>query len=166
MINGIIFDTPFGHTALVYQDRVRRIFLPAPEIEALRAEMSPLSPRLVSRHPPFVTDLVSRIQSYLEGRYSASLPLEALDFSRCSPFQQEVLRVEYTIPFGQVRTYQWVAAQLGKPNAARAVGNALARNPFPLVIPCHRCIRSDGSLGGFQRPGLKQKLLKLEGIGV
>ena len=56
-----------------------------------------------------------------------------------------------------------IAEQVGRPGAARAVGTALSRNPFPLVIPCHRCVRSDGSVGGFRLPGLKERLLRLEG---
>ncbi len=69
----------------------------------------------------------------------------------------------FVIPYGEVRTYRWVAAELGEPGGARAVGNALALDPFPVVVPCHRCIRSDGSLGGLQRPHVKKKLLAVEG---
>lgn len=83
----------------------------------------------------------------------------------CSKFQQKVLRATSAIPRGKVSTYQCIAKQIGKPKAARAVGRALANNPFPLIIPCHRVIRSDGSLGGYQG-GLKMKraLLKKEGV--
>ena len=83
----------------------------------------------------------------------------------CSKFQQKVLRAVSGIPRGKVSTYQLIAKQIGKPKAARAVGRALANNPFPLIIPCHRVICSNGSLGGYQG-GLKMKLtlLKKEGI--
>ena len=162
-MNSILFDTPFGRAALVYHHRqIARILLPTPDLQVLQAELFPYAPNRPGRHPGVITDLAHRIQAYLNGN-PARLPLELLEFSRCTPFKEQVLRVEYTIPYGQVRTYKWVAEQLEKPRAARAVGNALARNPFPLVIPCHRCIRSNGTLGGFQRPGLKEKLLKLEG---
>ncbi len=85
-------------------------------------------------------------------------------FDLCSVFQQQVLRAVSAIPRGKVRTYQFIAKQIGKPKAARAVGRALATNPFPLIIPCHRVIRSDGKLGGYQG-GLKMKkaLLRKEG---
>lgn len=73
--------------------------------------------------------------------------------------------MESKIPSGKVSTYSRIASKLGNSSAARAVGNALARNPFPLVIPCHRAIRSDGSLGGYAGGiDMKKKLLELEGI--
>ncbi len=68
---------------------------------------------------------------------------------RLTPFQQRVYAVVRRIPKGEVRSYQWVARQLGNPRAARAVGQALAHNPWPVRVPCHRVIRTDGSLGGY-----------------
>jgi methylated-DNA-[protein]-cysteine S-methyltransferase len=89
----------------------------------------------------------------------------ALD--RCPAFQRSVLLAEYQIPRGWVSTYQKIAGHLGSPRSARAVGNALARNPFPLIIPCHRAIRSDRSLGGFQGGlRMKQALLEYEGVEI
>ncbi len=166
-MNTIAFRTPFGDAAVVYKPGpdaglVRRVILPTMDPQVLEAEMASYSAHLADKHPDNISDLVCRIQAYLNGE-RAALPIGPLDLTACSPFQQQVLRLEYTIPYGEVRTYQWLADRLGKPRAARAVGNALARNPFPLVIPCHRCIRSDGTLGGFQRPGLKAQLLALEG---
>lgn len=94
-----------------------------------------------------------------------SLDLVALD--SCPPFQQAVLRAAARIPRGQVRTYGEIAAHLGKPGAARAVGNALANNPFPLVVPCHRVVRAGGHLGGFGGGStMKRVLLALEGVAV
>lgn len=90
-----------------------------------------------------------------------------LDWECMRPFQQAVLRAVYAIPYGEVRTYAQIAAQIGKPGAVRAVGTANARNPLPLVIPCHRVIGSDGSLHGYAAPGgleTKAWLLKLEGV--
>jgi methylated-DNA-[protein]-cysteine S-methyltransferase len=73
---------------------------------------------------------------------------------------------EREIPRGWVSTYGRIATHLGVPGGARAVGGALARNPFPIIIPCHRAIRSDGSLGGFQGgPDMKRALLEFEGVG-
>ncbi|MFQ5916491.1 MAG: methylated-DNA--[protein]-cysteine S-methyltransferase [Candidatus Binatia bacterium] len=85
------------------------------------------------------------------------------DLSGLPLFTQAVLRITAKIPYGEVRSYRWVAERLGKPKATRAVGNALARNPIPIIIPCHRVVRADGSLGGYAL-GLdwKRKLLELE----
>ena len=87
-----------------------------------------------------------------------------LDLSNLTPFQKKVLGVVKTIPRGEVRTYKWVAERLGKPGAARAVGQALRRNPYPVIIPCHRVICSDRNLGGYLK-GIRKKreLLRKEG---
>ncbi len=84
---------------------------------------------------------------------------------RITDFQRAVYKAVKKIPKGQTRSYKWVAQQIGKPNSARAVGQALKRNPFIGVVPCHRVIASDGSLGGFSK-GLKKKIqmLKKEGV--
>jgi methylated-DNA-[protein]-cysteine S-methyltransferase len=93
------------------------------------------------------------------------MPLNLPGIEQCSKFQQKVLRVVSAIPKGKVSTYQSIAKKIGQPKAARAVGRVLATNPFPIIIPCHRVICSDGSLGGYQG-GRKKKLalLKKEGV--
>jgi methylated-DNA-[protein]-cysteine S-methyltransferase len=81
-----------------------------------------------------------------------------------TPFQREVYLAVSRIPRGQTRSYQWVAKAIGRPGAARAVGNALNRNPFAPRVPCHRVIRADGALGGFAGgPARKRRLLLQEG---
>lgn len=80
-------------------------------------------------------------------------------------FQQAVWRACMRIPAGETRSYKWIAAQIGKPGAVRAVGSALGKNHFAPVVPCHRVIKSDGTMGGFSAPGgvsAKIKLLKKE----
>jgi len=85
-------------------------------------------------------------------------------WERLTPFAQAVYRAIRRIPTGQVRSYEWVARRIGRPLAARAVGNALRRNPFAPRIPCHRVVRSDGQLGGYARgPSRKRRLLAREG---
>jgi len=108
--------------------------------------------------------LVDQIEGFLNGE-DIQFSLDIVRFDLCSPFQQRVLLAEYAIPRGRISTYRLIAERLGDPNGARAVGTALATNPFPIVIPCHRAIRSDGSLGGYQG-GLKMKrtLLEMEGV--
>jgi O-6-methylguanine DNA methyltransferase len=91
----------------------------------------------------------------------------AADLSNRTPFQQKVLNTVREIPYGQVVTYSELAKRIGDPNAFRAVGQALRRNPVPLVIPCHRVIHSDGTLGGYGGAigsERKIKLLKFEGV--
>jgi len=80
-------------------------------------------------------------------------------------FQEKVYKAVLKIPYGQVRSYKWVACKIGRPGAARAVGQALNKNPYIGIIPCHRVVASDGSLGGFSK-GVKAKksMLKKEGI--
>jgi O-6-methylguanine DNA methyltransferase len=88
-----------------------------------------------------------------------------VDLSECSPFEQSVLRKAAEIARGSARPYGWVAREIGTPEATRAVGNALGRNPVPLLIPCHRVIRTDGSVGGYVFGGeAKRTLLEEEGI--
>lgn len=72
-----------------------------------------------------------------------------IDLSGVRPFQQRVLAACSTIPAGEVKPYQWIAVRIDKPAAARAVGTALARNPIPLLVPCHRVVRADGSVGSY-----------------
>jgi methylated-DNA-[protein]-cysteine S-methyltransferase len=80
-----------------------------------------------------------------------------------TPFQWQVLAAAATIPLGQTRSYQWVARKIGRPKAVRAVGQALGKNPFAPIIPCHRVVRQDGSLGGYAGGLSKKKhLLKME----
>ena len=90
-----------------------------------------------------------------------------VDLSSRSPFHQEVLRATARIPRGEVRTYGELAAGVGRPRAARAVGTAMARNPVPLLVPCHRVVPSSGGVGNYGcRPDLKAKLLANEGVAL
>jgi len=94
------------------------------------------------------------------------LPIE---LQALSPFEKSVLREVRKIPFGKTASYKDIAKRTGKPLASRAVGRVLAKNPIPLVIACHRVIRSDGKPGGFSAAGgtpLKKKMLELEGIKI
>jgi methylated-DNA-[protein]-cysteine S-methyltransferase len=108
-------------------------------------------------------EVINQLADYLNGtRRQFSL---AIDFSSLTPFQVEVLRITSQIPYGETRTYQEIAVQMGKQHAARAVGRVEATNPIPLIIPCHRVLGSDGTLHGYGGPGgikLKAWLLDLE----
>ncbi len=105
--------------------------------------------------------LEQKLRAYLDGeRVSFEEPV---DLSRTPPFTRRVLEATRAIPYGEVRTYGGLAAQVGSPRAARAVGQAMAANPMPLVVPCHRVVASSGKLGGYGLGvELKERLLDME----
>jgi methylated-DNA-[protein]-cysteine S-methyltransferase len=104
------------------------------------------------------------MEAFLNGAH-VDFSLSIAYLNMCSEFQQSVLREERRVTRGTVSTYQRIAERIGQPNGARAVGNALAQNPFPIIVPCHRAIRSDRSLGGYQGgSAMKRALLEAEGI--
>ena len=111
-----------------------------------------------------IDDLATSIKAYLEGE-NVKFSLNLIDLSQCTKFQQSVLRAQHAIPRGRVSTYGLIAAHVGAPGGARAVGNALAGNPFPIIVPCHRAVLSNLSLGGFQSGiEMKRALLEKEGV--
>jgi methylated-DNA-[protein]-cysteine S-methyltransferase len=106
-------------------------------------------------------DLIERFQAYFNGD-KIDFPDE-FDLSGATPFQRQVWEVTRLIPYGETRSYKWVAEQMGKSGASRAVGQALAKNPLPILIPCHRVVNIDGRLGGFSGGlEMKRRLLNLE----
>lgn len=109
-----------------------------------------------------IDKVIAQLDEYFRGqRREFDLPL---DWNGMAEYQIEVLRACYAIPYGEVRTYAGLARETGRPKAARAVGNIMATNPIPIVIPCHRVIGSDGSLHGYGGGlDVKARLLKMEG---
>jgi O-6-methylguanine DNA methyltransferase len=107
--------------------------------------------------------LARAVVDHVTGKRSISAPF---DLSRLTPFQRMVLKKAMEIPRGEVRSYQWVAKEVGAERAARAVGTALARNPIPFLIPCHRVVRADGRIGRYSGggPGVKAMVLAFEGL--
>ena len=160
--------SPFGSLSIVWVQapegpRVRRILLPGegvPAKEALKG--ADAGTDLPSNSA--IRTLAEQIQSLIKGG-AVDFRLSLIDLEQCSEFQRRVLLAEHKIPRGWVSSYGRIAGSLGVPHGARAVGTALARNPFPIIIPCHRTVRSNGDLGGFGG-GLKMKraLLELEGV--
>lgn len=147
--------------------QVQAIFLPRggiPARDRAAAAFPAIEETLAT--DPQIDALADQLHRFLEGE-AVTFDLHLLALETCTPFQQQVLRAEAGIPRGCVSTYARIAAHLGVPNGARAVGNALATNPFPIVIPCHRAIRSDGTLGGYQGGmSMKRALLAYEGVAV
>lgn len=107
--------------------------------------------------------LVTALQQHLSGDSRATL---RFDLSGVSEFERAVLLKALAIPRGEVRPYAWVAREIGSPKAVRAVGTALAHNPIPVLIPCHRVVRSDGQLGRYSMGGdeAKRHILTAEGV--
>lgn len=111
-------------------------------------------------------ELIERvIDARLWGKTKLAGP-PPVDLHELPDFEQQVLRKVLEIPRGEVRPYAWVAAELGRPLAVRAVGNAVARNPIPFVIPCHRVVRSDGRIGNYGAGGPTAKRAVLESEGM
>jgi O-6-methylguanine DNA methyltransferase len=109
--------------------------------------------------------ILNQIKSYLMGdlkKFNININIKVTDF------QKKVLNAVKRIEYGKVKSYGQIAKEIKKPRAYRAIGNAISKNPIPIVIPCHRVIRSDGSIGGFKgkskRIDIKRKLLEIEGI--
>jgi len=164
------FSSPFNTFSIIWEKsvphlQVKQIFLSDPdmssELKALKA-----FPQISKGSSDYIILLGKKIQRYFKGEV-IEFELDRLDFSCCSNTQKKVLFAEYEIPRGWVSTYKRIAIHVGIPRGARVVGNSLARNPFPIVIPCHRAIKSNGELGGYQGGiSMKRTLLELEGLKI
>ncbi len=143
--------------------RLRGITLPQRSLQEARRLLGDGLDQASPSPDPF-HDLTERLKTYFDGG-KVTFP-DKLDVSRATSFQCQVWEATRLIPYGETRSYGWVAEQMKKPGAARAVGQALARNPFPIVVPCHRVLAADGKLGGFSGGlEMKRRLLALEGAG-
>jgi methylated-DNA-[protein]-cysteine S-methyltransferase len=160
-----IFDTSYGWMGvLASQKGLRLTTLPqaSPDqcVEILGTEVDS-----ARNAPERFEGLVGRLRHYFEGGH-VTFADEPLDFSDASRFQTVSWRACRSIPRGETRTYKWLAARAGSPNAPRAAGQCMARNRLPIIVPCHRVIASDGTLGGFGRDAsqldLKMRLLEME----
>lgn len=162
----IITDTTFGPIVVIWAEldglpRVVRVLLAGEDLSAIE-RAAKLYPETEEDSCSKIERVAGALRGFLEGS-AITIPLEMAAFELCSPFQRSVLRAAARIPRGSVGTYGGLAESRGR--AARAAGNALAANPFPLIVPCHRVIRSDGRIGGFTGgQQMKRMLLELEGI--
>jgi methylated-DNA-[protein]-cysteine S-methyltransferase len=156
-----IFNTDWGWMGIITSDLgIRHITLPrnSPQTvyHLISSYLDQIEPDDVR-----IGDLPQRLKSYLNGQRVAFT--DRLDMAHSTQFQQAAWITTRSIPYAETRSYAWVARQMGIPRAARAVGQALAHNRLPIIIPCHRVIASDGSLGGFGGGlELKQRLLQME----
>lgn len=134
----------------------------------INRQSKPNRSRAGLKNPTFDKNLLKPLQKQIIAYFAGKrVRFDAiLSFDGLSPFTRKVLTACSKIPAGKTVSYSQLASMAGKPRASRAVGNALAKNPIPLIIPCHRVIHSDGSLGQFSAPGgtsLKKRLIELEG---
>ena len=157
-------DTPIGPflAAVTARGLVRLAFRTEDPDQVLDDLAHRLSPCVLEA--PTRLDTVRRqLDEYFEGR-RRQFDL-TLDWSLTTGFRRRVLRTTARIPYGSVSTYQQVAARAGNAHAARAAGSALGSNPMPIVVPCHRVLRTGGGLGGFGGGlDVKARLLELEGV--
>ena len=165
-----LFPSNFGSLSIVWKEtendpKILRIFL-SNEIYSSEKLVKRNFVNAYSGSCQLIENIGKRIQKFLMGEF-IDFELNNITFDVCSTFQKRVLLAEYKIPRGWISTYGRIARFLGIPAGARAVGRALSINPFPIIIPCHRAIKSNGELGGYQG-GLKMKraLLEFEGIKV
>lgn len=163
-----LVETRLGKAAIVWSDSGRdvqivRICLPAPEARLMK-EIRMLFPGAATKSCGAVATLAGQLQAFMEGR-PFSFDIAALDMSRLPSYHRKVLAALASIPRGNVMSYAGVASKTGSPGGARAAGQGCGKNPFPIVYPCHRVIRADGSLGGFGGGlVLKRALLEMEGV--
>ena len=141
------FDTGIGRAGILASPQgLLATTLPRQSEEAVLRQLDAVT-RQATRSEQRLADVVERFRLYYHGsRVSFA---DELDLSGATLFQREVWTILRSIPYGETRSYRWVAAQMGRPQAARAVGQAVGRNPLAVVIPCHRVVTSDGRLGGF-----------------
>jgi len=154
------FDTPIG--PVVVASNARGISAVRLAAETAEAQGSAGVERQACVNAPAPAELAEAIRRHLAGERGVGL---RFDLRGRSDFERAVLLKALEIPRGEVRPYAWVAREIGRPRAVRAVGSALGRNPVPLLIPCHRVVRSDGQIGNYIFGSqAKRALLEAEGV--
>lgn len=160
----MIFQSPWGWMGIAESSKgIHTIVLPKHSKRAVEAELhTPSYGPVQQAESSRLAAARQQLLDYLAGKRSTfDVPL---DLSSGTSFQRQVWRTLQRVPYGKLRSYQWIAARVGGPQYARAVGNAVGSNPIPIVIPCHRIVAQDATLGGFSGGlHMKRKLLSLEG---
>lgn len=160
----MIFHSPWGWMGIAESSKgIQAIVLPKRSKRAVESELRAQSDGPVQQGASARLETAHRqLLDYLAGKRSSfDVPL---DLSQGTSFQRKVWRALQRVSYGKLRSYRWIAARVGGRHYARAVGNAVGANPIPIVIPCHRIVAHDASLGGFSGGlSMKRKLLSLEG---
>jgi methylated-DNA-[protein]-cysteine S-methyltransferase len=161
-----LFQTAIGSCAIAWSERgVTSVWLPEKSPLQMRARIARRFSTLESSPPPFVAHAIDGIVALLEGE-ARDLTDVPLDLDSAPEFHRRVYDVTSAIGPGQTLSYGEVAKRVGEPGAARAVGQALGKNPIPIIVPCHRVLAAHGGTGGFSAPGgtaTKLQLLAIEG---
>lgn len=164
----VLFDTAIGRCGIAWRARgISGVQLPEADDQETHNRLAKRFPEAHEIAPPTeVQSAIDGIAALLRGEVD-DLSTVQLDLSGVPPFRRRVYEIARAIRLGSTLTYGEVAAQIGSPGSARAVGQALGRNPFPLIVPCHRVVAAGGKPGGFSAYGgraTKEKLLAIEGI--
>jgi methylated-DNA-[protein]-cysteine S-methyltransferase len=161
-----LFETPLGPCGIAWTDcGVARLQLPESDRSATERRLRRTATQ-GGTAPAEIEQVIGNVHWYLSGR-STDFSAAALDLANVGAFEQKVYALVRTIPWGQTVSYGEIAQQMRSPHAARAVGQALARNPIPIIIPCHRIVAKGHRIGGFSAYGgrlTKERLLALEGV--
>ncbi|GJL90362.1 methylated-DNA--[protein]-cysteine S-methyltransferase [Hyphococcus sp.] len=163
-----LFDTALGRCGLAWgADGLRAVSFAHPEVSETRSHLLRRAPDAmeISTPPERVLRIIEDIRKLLEG-VARDLSYAQLDFEGIGGFERDVYTLALDIKAGEMKTYGDLARALGDVSLSRRVGQALGRNPFPIIVPCHRIVGADGAMTGFSAPGgaeLKRKLLKIEG---
>lgn len=157
-----VFETKLGWVGVTASPNgLRRLTFPRPSPQEAGLLLG--APAKASVFPAEFKPLVEEIRAYFSGK-RVTFDSYKLDFSGFTPFQRSVWEVTRQIGYGKTESYSGVAARAGCPRGPRAVGQALGRNPLPIIVPCHRVVAGDGTLGGFGGGlDMKRHLLSLEG---
>lgn len=157
-MNFLDFDTEFGSGCFVWRGEILyAVFLPSTGVSA-ENRMKDTFPHVLRKHSSFADETAIKLSGMAAGKHACVSP-ESLDFGNISNFKKVVLQTLSTIPRGQTISYAGLAEKAGYSGAARAVGSVMSSNPFPLIIPCHRVVRADGSVGSYQGGTVMKKFL-------
>lgn len=163
-------DTAIGVCGLAWNDRgLTRLQLPEASAADTEARLTRRgASRSAGAPSAVIVNFVAQLVAYFEGQ-RVDFADEPLDMSGVSTFDADIYRALQQVGWGHTTSYGALAAAVGAPDAARAVGVAMARNAWPIIVPCHRVLAANGAMGGFSAYGgtmTKQKLLMLEGNGL
>ena len=169
-----LFKTPIGEITIIWREntkfQIEEIILSNTDKNSTEIAIEKYPSSIEKEEiPKTLNKIIHELNKYFDGK-EAQFSLDYLNLKKLTPFQRKVLIATFNTRKGNILTYKSLAHKINNPKSYRAVGSALAKNPFPIIIPCHRIIKSDKTLGGFGgvSKGLKEKeiLLRIEGVEV